>query len=112
MKYAKKGFVQDSVNAMLVLFIGIAVVGMIMIVSANLSAKVYSQFEDDINAITNDDVKDAVESSSLSGFTAMKDTSDFLPVVAIVVVVAIIITIFISVFYRGTVGGGMGGSAL
>lgn len=112
MKHFKKGaLMSEGVNALLVLFVGLAVVTMVSILTSNLSAKIYGQFEDDITAIQDANIELAVKNTSQAGFTAQEDTAEFLPVVAIVMVIALIMAIFLGVFYGGFVGrgGGMGG---
>lgn len=111
--YKKGSVIGEGVNTLLVLFIGLSVVTMVAILTSNLSAKIYGQFEDDIAAISDTNVQDAVEATSLAGFEAQQETAEFTPVVAIVMIIALIMAIFLSVFYGGFargMGGGSGGA--
>jgi hypothetical protein len=107
--YKRKGFVRDSIDAIVLMGIGLAVVTIIYIFGANMAGKIYGQFEDDIAAITDANVRASVEATSESGFQALEDTAEFTPTVALVVMVALVLAIFVGVLYKQSVGGGMGG---
>lgn len=109
MEYKKKGFVQQSIQSLILLVVGLSVVTLVAIVSSTTSAKVYSNFEDDITAITSAEIEQDVNDAIVGGFQAMSDTMDFTPTVALVVMVALIMAIFIGVLYGGIARGTMGG---
>lgn len=112
MNYSKKGFVQGSIQALILLVVGLAVLTLITIVSSTTSAKVYSNFQDDILLITSTQVKQDVNDAILAGFAATTDTMEFVPTVALVIMVGLIMAIFIGVLYRGIANGTGGASAL
>jgi len=108
-KYMKEGFVGESVAAVITLFVGMVVVSIVIVFGSSLSAKAYVLQEDDIAAITNSTIRQAVSNSVLSGFEAQEQTADFVPLVAMAIVVVLVLALLLSI--PGVSGRGMGGGS-
>jgi hypothetical protein len=107
--YKKKGQTMGSVGAIIGLITGIGVSVMVLIFVGVLAGQTYQLTESKIDAITNDTVKTYVKDSIVSGFSALKTTGDYLPIIVLAVIIAIVLSLVLGLT---AFGGGRGGSAL
>lgn len=96
MDYHKKGMVQENVGAIIYLIMGVGVATLVLIFVGVLGGQVYGQVEADIDAISNDTIKEDVKSSIMSGFEALKLTGDYLPIVVLAVIIFVVLALVMS----------------
>jgi hypothetical protein len=104
----KKGFVQASVSALILLVMGLSILVLVSTVANSTAAKVYGQFESDIAAISDANIKASVKNSAIAGFAASEQAMEFTPTVALVIMAALIMAIFVGVLYQQVLGSSMG----
>jgi hypothetical protein len=111
MEFKKKGNVQVAVAALMITFIGLVVITMFLIMGNVLSAKVYSQFEDDITAISNTNIKNAVNEGVIFGFQGTRDTAELLPTFGAITIIIVLFGMFMGFILpmMGSFGIGGGG---
>jgi hypothetical protein len=108
MKYEKKGQMGGAVGAVIQLITGVGVAVLVLIFVGSLGGQTYELVEDDIDAITNGTVKASVKNGIISGFEALEQTGDYLPIIVLAVVIALVL--FLVLGMTNTAGGR--GSAL
>lgn len=118
-EFKKKGNVQVAVAALMITFIGLVVITMFLIMGNVLSAKVYSQFESDISAIQNVNIRTAVNEGVIYGFEGTRDTAELLPTFGAITIIIVLFGMFMGFILpmMGSFGiggdrGGYGGGAL
>jgi hypothetical protein len=108
--YKKKGQMNGAVAATIQLITGVGVAVLVLIFVGALGGQTYNLVEPDIDAISNDTIKTAVKDGIVSGFTALKQTGSYLPIIVLATVIALVL--FLVLGMSGVGGGGYRGSAL
>lgn len=107
--FKKKGQVA-AVGAIVTLIVGVGVSVMVLIFIGALGGQTYNIVESDINGINDSTIQASVKASITSGFTALEQTGDYLPLIVLAVVIALVLTLVLGFT---SFGGGVGrGSAL
>lgn len=108
--YKKRGYLGGAVGAVITLITGVGVAVLVLIFVGSLGGQTYELVEADIDGITNTTVKDHVKGSIISGFEALEQTGDYLPIIVLAVIIALVLTLVLG--FTG-MGGSYGrGSAL
>lgn len=107
--YQKKGNVGGAVGAIIYLVVGIGVATLVIIFVGTLGGQTYSLTESQINNISNATIRDAVKDSVISGFTSLKTTTQYMPIIILAVIIGIVLTLVLG--FTNFSGNG-GGSAL
>lgn len=95
-----------SVSSMIVLIVGVAIAVLIMIFVGALSGQTYNIVEDDLNAINDSTIQTSVKNSITSGFEALEQTGNYLPLLVLAVITALVIGLVLS--FGAFTGGGRG----
>lgn len=104
--YEKKGQAGGAVGAVITLIVGIGVAVLVLTFVGALGGQTYNLVEADIDAITNETVKQAVKNSIVSGFDALEQTGSYLPIIVLAVVISLVLALVLSFT---NFGGGFGG---
>lgn len=105
-RYEKRGQLGGAVGAVITLIVGVGVAVLVLIFVGTLGGQTYNLVEDDIVAITNQTIENSVRNSIVSGFAALEQTGNYLPIIVLAVVIALVLALVLSF---GGVGGGFGG---
>jgi hypothetical protein len=110
--YKKEGEMIGAVQAVIALIAGVGVSVLVLIFVGTLSGQTYSMVQADLTAIntTSPAAYGNVTSAILSGFTALKQTGSYLPIIVLAIVIAIVLALVLGM--TGIASGGRGGSAL
>lgn len=92
-EYKKDGFAGTSGSEMLTLIVVVGVSALVLVFVATLGGSTFNIVEEDIDAITDANVKADVLSASRSGFEAMATVGDYLPLIVLAVVIGIVLAI-------------------
>lgn len=109
MEYEKKGQMGGAVGAIIQLITGVGVAVLVLIFVGSLGGQTYELVESDIDAISNETVKSSVKGGIISGFEALEQTGDYLPIIVLAVVIALVLYLVLGM--TGSAGG-YRGSAL
>lgn len=109
--YKKKGQAAGAVSAVITLIVGVGVAVLILIFVGALGGQTYNLVEPDILAINNATVQGHVQSSIISGFSALEQTGSYLPIIVLAVVISLVLVLVLGLGGIGGLGG-RGGSAL
>lgn len=109
--YEVEGQMGGAVGSVIMLIVGVGVSVLILIFVGALGGQTYQLVETDIDAITNTTVKSHVKNSIISGFAALEQTGDYLPIIVLAVVISLVLVLVLG-FTNVAGGGGMRGSAL
>jgi hypothetical protein len=107
--YSKKGQMGGAVGAVVQLIVGVGVAVLVLIFVGTLGGQTYQLTESKINAITNTTIQNSVKSGIISGFEALEQTGDYLPIIVLAVVIALVLFLVLGFT---NMGGGGGRSAL
>lgn len=108
--YRKKGQMGGAVGAIVALIVGVGVSVLVLIFVGVLGGQSYNIAEADIDAINDSTIRTHVDNAITSGFEALENTGDYLPLIVLAVVIALVLSLVLG--FTG-LGGGMGrGSAL
>jgi len=88
--YQEKGQVAGSVGAIISLIVGVGVAVLVLIFVGSLGGQTYELVESDIEAITNQTIEDSVKGGIISGFEALEQTGNYLPIIVLAVVIPIL----------------------
>ena len=110
LKYKKSGQMGGAVGAVIQLITGVGVAVLVLIFVGTLGGQTYSLTESKIDEITNGTVRQSVKDGIISGFSALKQTGDYLPIIVLAVVIALVLYLVLGM--AGGAGGGNRGSAL
>lgn len=110
-KYEKKGQIAGAVGAVVALIVGVGVAVLVLIFVGTLGGQTYELVEDKINNISDTTIQTSVKNGITSGFEALEQTGDYLPIIVLAVVIALVLTLVLS-FTAFTGRGGGGGSVL
>ncbi len=111
-KYMKKGQAAGAVGQVITLIVGVGVSVLVLIFVGALGGQTYNLVEDDINAINDTDIRGSVDNSIKSGFDALEQTGDYLPIIVLAVVISLVLVLVLSFTAFGGMNGGGRGSAL
>ena len=109
--YEAKGQTMGAVGAIIGLIVGVGVATLVLIFVGVLGGQTYQLTEAKIDEITNTTIKNYVKDSVVSGFSALKQTGDYLPIIVLAVIISLVLMLVLSFTAFGA-GGGRGGSAL
>lgn len=107
--YEKEGQTQGAVGAVIGLIVGIGVAVLVLIFVGVLGGQAYNIAEDDISEISNANISGHVNGAITSGFEALEDTGDYLPLIVLGIVIFLVLSLVLGM---SALGGGMRGSAL
>jgi hypothetical protein len=111
-EYKKSGqMIGGSVGAIVSLIVGVGVATLVLIFVGTLGGQTYQLVESDIDSITNTTIQDSVKSGILSGFEALEQTGNYLPIIVLAVVIALVLALVLGFTAFGG-GMGRGGTAL
>jgi len=111
----KEGFIQESVNGIITLIVGVGVAALILIFVGALGGQTYNLVEADINDINNANIRTSVTNSIESSFEALENTGDYMPIVVLAIIITIVLSLILGLLAIGQIGGGgrgFGGGAL
>jgi len=94
-----------SVSSMIVLIVGVAIAVLIMIFVGALAGQTYNLVESDLDNISDATIKASVKSSITSGFEALEQTGNYLPLLVLAVITALVIGLVLSFGSFGGMGG-------
>jgi len=111
--YEKKGQMGAgaAVGAIITLIVGVGVSVLVLIFVGSLGGQTYQLVESDIDEISNTTIKNSIKQGIVSGFEALEQTGNYLPIIVLAVVIAVVLTLVIGFTAFGG-GGGYRGSAL
>jgi hypothetical protein len=101
-EYKENGQIEANVGAIIMLIVGTGVATLVLIFVGTLGGQTYSLVETDIDGITNETIKGNVKDGIISGFSALEQTGDYLPIVVLAVIIFIVLGLVIGL-------GGMAG---
>lgn len=108
--YELSGQMQGAVGSMIVMIVGAGVSVLVLIFVGALGGQTFNLVEPDIDAITNTTVKEHVKQSIISGFAALEQTGNYLPLIILAVVIALVLALVLG--FSGIGQGQQRGSAL
>lgn len=113
-EYEEQGYIQESVGAVIFLIVGAGISVLVLTFVGVLAGQTYELVQDDIDAISDQNIQDSIENSIESGFEALETTGNYLPIIVIALVMFMLLGIIVGVLMpRGFgTGGGMGGGML
>jgi high-affinity Fe2+/Pb2+ permease len=106
--YEAKGQQTGAVGAIITLIVGVGVSVLVLIFVGSLGGQTYELVESDIDAITNTTISNSIKDGIVSGFEAMEQTGDYLPIIVLAVVISLVLALVLGF----TAFGGGRGSAL
>jgi hypothetical protein len=123
-KYRKEGFADGSVSAIITMIVGVGVAVLVLIFVGSLGGQTYNLVESDIETIgvvymangsinttaSNYTIQNSIKGGVISGFEALEQTGDYLPIIVLAVVITIVLGLVLTM--GGLTGGYRGGSAL
>lgn len=104
--YMKEGQVGTSVGSIITLIVGIGVSVLILIFVGALGGQTYDLVEEDIDAITNGTIEAHIENGIISGFEALEQTGDYLPIIVLAVIISLVLSLVLGFTALGGRGGG------
>jgi len=108
-KYMLEGQANVAVGSIITLIVGVGVGTLVLIFVGSLGGQTWQLVETDIDAITNTTIKDSIKNGVVSGFGALEQTGDFLPIIVLAVVISLVLALVLGFT---SFGRGVGGSAL
>ena len=115
MKYNKKGYVQESVAAIIFLIVGVGVCALVLIFVGVLGGQTYAQSASQIAAISDTAIRGNVTAAIQQSFVALNTTGSYLPIIVLAVIIFIVLGLIMTLtpsMGRGYGYGGYGGSVL
>lgn len=103
-EYKLEGQMGGAVGAVIQLITGVGVAVLVLIFVGSLGGQTYNLVEADIDAITNNTVKTSVKNGIISGFEALEQTGDYLPIIVLAVVIALVLFLVLGMTNAGTGG--------
>jgi hypothetical protein len=91
--YNKKGQAAGAVGSIITLIVGVGVSVLVLIFVGTLGGQTYNLVQADIASINDSTIKSAVENSITSGFTALEQTGDYLPIIVLAVVISLVLVL-------------------
>jgi len=108
MLYEKKGQ-QGTVGAVVGLIVGVGVAVLVLIFVGVLGGQAYNIAEADIDNISDATIRGHIDGAVTSGFEALEDTGDYLPLIVLGIVIFLVLGLVLGM---SSLGGGSRGSAL
>jgi hypothetical protein len=105
--YEKEGQMGGAVGAVIQLITGVGVAVLVLIFVGALGGQTYNLVESDIDAISNGTVQSSVKNGIISGFSALEQTGNYLPIIVLAVVIALVLFLVLGMTNVGQ-GGGRG----
>lgn len=102
------GQAQGAVGAIITLVVGVAVATLILIFVGALGGQTYNLVEPDINSINNTTIQNSVKNSIGSGFEALEQTGDYMPIIVLAVIISVVLALVLGFTAFGQGGGGRG----
>ena len=111
--YRKKGNINTTIMAIIYLIVGVGVAALVLIFVGALGGQTYNLVQNDIDAISNDSIKNYTKQGVVSAFKALKSTGSYLPIVVLAVVIFIVLGLILGMTGAGGgYSGGYSGGAL
>lgn len=106
--YQKKGQAQGAVGQLIALIVGVGVATLVLIFVGTLGGQTYNLTEADIDNISDATIKASVKSSITSGFEALEQTGNYMPIIVLAVVIFLVMSLVLgfTAFGGGNRGGG------
>jgi len=110
--YRKEGAIQGEIGAIITLIVGVGVAALVLIFVSALGGSTYNLVESDLDAISNDSIKNYSKDGIVSAFQALSSTGSYLPIIVLAIVIFLVLGLIFSMV--GGSGGyyGGGGTAL
>jgi len=109
--YERKGqMAGGAVSNIITLIVGVGVSVLVLIFVGVLGGQTFNLAEEDINNISDATIRTHVTNSITSGFEALEQTGDYLPLIVLAVVIALVLALVLGFTAFGNQG--RGGSAL
>ena len=102
--FYEKGQVAGSVSAIITLIVGVGVGVLVLIFVGSLGGQTYDLVEDDIDAISNGTIQASVKNGIISGFEALEQTGDYLPIIVLAVVISLVLMLVLGFTNFGSFG--------
>lgn len=109
--YQEQGQAGGAVAQLITLIVGVGVATLVLIFVGTLGGQTYNLTEDDINNINDTTIKDSVKASITSGFEALEQTGNYMPIIVLAVVIFLVLGLVLGFTAFGGQSG-RGGSAL
>jgi uncharacterized membrane protein SpoIIM required for sporulation len=110
MKYSKKGYVQESVAAIIFLIVGTGVASLVLIFVSVLGGQTFQQTQStllQLNA-TDPNAYNNITLAIRNSFVALSSTGGYLPLIVLAVIIFIILGLVMSLMPSFGMGGGQG----
>lgn len=104
--YSEKGQAAGAVGAIITLIVGVGVSVLVLIFVGALGGQTYNLVEADIDEINDSGIKQDIKDGIAAGFSALKQTGDYLPIIVLAVVISLVLALVLSF----TAFGGQGGN--
>ena len=104
--YEVEGQAQGAVGAIITLIVGVGVSVMVLIFIGSLGGQTYQLVEPDIDAITNTTIRNSVKNGIISGFGALEQTGNYLPIIVLAVVISLVLFLILGFTAFGGQGRG------
>lgn len=104
--YHKKGQAGGAVGQVITLIVGVGVSVLVLIFVGALGGQTYNLVEPDIDNISDATIKTSVKNGITSGFEALEQTGNYLPIIVLAVVISLVLVLVLSFTAFG--GGGRG----
>lgn len=109
--YKKKGQMLGAVQAVIALIAGVGVSTLVLIFVGALGGQTYNLVEPKLDNISDAEIQADIKAGIKSGFSALKQTGDYLPIIVLAIVIALVLALVLGM--TGVAGGQQGrGSAL
>jgi len=108
--YELEGQSSMAVGNVITLIVGVGVAVLVLIFVGTLGGQTYELVEDDLDAISNTTIQNSVKDGIVSGFEALEQTGDYLPIIVLAVVIFLVLSMVLGFTAFG--GGGRMGGAL
>ena len=108
--YEEQGQMSGAVGAIITLITGVGVSVLVLIFVGALGGQTYNLVEPDIDSISNGTVRSSVKNGIISGFQALEQTGDYLPIIVLAVIISLVLFLVLGMT-RVTTGGGLGGGS-
>lgn len=109
--FEMEGQAMGAVGAVISLIVGVGVAVLVLIFVGTLGGQTYNLVETDIDAINDSTIKASVKGGITSGFEALNQTGDYLPIIVLAVVIFLVLSLVLGFTAFGQ-GGARGGSVL
>jgi hypothetical protein len=106
--YEAEGQALGAVGAIVTLIVGVGVSVLVLIFVGALGGQTYNLVEPKIDNISDATIKADIKAGITSGFGALKQTGDYLPIIVLAVVISLVM--FLVLGMTGLQGGSRGGA--